>query len=125
MYPWTTVLLSESERIDLANAYVALSNAHKVEFIIPMFSEKGTYRSAHVGEFKGRAAIGYMMSDFFTRFPDVRWNVPAYRCIGKSTIEFDFEMTATEELTGSQIERRGIEEIEFSDDGLIFRLEVK
>lgn len=90
-----------------------------------MFSGEATYRSAHVGEFKGRKAIGEMMSEFFSRFPDVRWNVLAYRYIGKSVVEFDFVMTAAEALTGNHIKRKGVEEIEFTDEGLIKRLEVK
>jgi hypothetical protein len=117
--------MSETERIELAKAYVALSNAHRLEFILPMFADKATYHSPHVGEFEGRDAIGEMMANFFARFPDVRWNVLEYRCTEKGVARFKFEMFATEALTGKSIERRGAERIEFTDEGHISRLEVK
>lgn len=117
--------MRESECIDLAAAYVALSNAHKVELITPMFVENGTYRSAHVGTYTGRKAIGDMMSDFFSRFPDVHWDVSTYRNTGERVVEFSFQMTATEAANGNRIERKGVEEIRFSDDGLILHLEVR
>ena len=117
--------MRESEYIDLAVAYVALSNAHKVELITPMFAENSTYRSAHVGTYTGRQAIGDMMSEFFSRFPDVRWHASTYRSTGERVIEFSFQMTATEAANGNRIERKGVEEIQFSDDGLILHLEVR
>ena len=103
---------------------MALSNAHDLERILPMFSDNALYRSSNVGEFKGRVAIGEMMADFFCRFPNVYWNVGEYHCAGNGEVEFEFVMSATEALTGKGIERLGRERIEFADDGLISRLEV-
>jgi hypothetical protein len=117
--------MNESEQIESAKAYVALSNAHRLEFILPMFADGATYHSPHVGEFIGRNAIGEMMADFFSRFPDVRWNALEYRCTEKGVVRFKFEMFATEALTGKSVERRGTERIEFTDEGHISRLEVK
>ena len=117
--------MNESEQIELAKAYVALSNAHRLEFILPMFADKAVYHSSYVGEFKGRSAIGEMMADFFSRFPDVHWNVLEYRCSREKVVGFEFVMTATESRTGDRLERQGLEEIEFTDEGLISRLEVK
>ena len=117
--------MNESEQIELAKAYVALSNAHRLDYILPMFADEAIYHSSYVGEFKGRNAIGEMMADFFSRFPDVRWSVQEYRHTGIGVVGFEFVMTATEALTGNRIERQGPEEIEFSDDGSINRLEVK
>jgi len=116
--------VKESEQIDFARAYVALSNAHDLERILPMFADNALYRSSNVGEFKGRDAIGRMMSDFFDRFPNVYWSVEEYRCAGAAAVVFDFAMTATEPLTGESIERLGLERIEFTGEGLIERLEV-
>lgn len=115
----------ESEQINLAKAYVALSNAHRIDLILPMFARNGTYHSVHVGEFKGRDSIGEMMSGFFERFPDVIWEVTEYRHSGTSAVSFDFVMNATEAATGNHLERRGEEQIDFTDDGLISRLEVR
>ncbi|MDH3316127.1 MAG: nuclear transport factor 2 family protein [Gammaproteobacteria bacterium] len=117
--------MNETEQIELAKAYVALSNAHRLELILQMFADKATYQSPHVGEFKGRDAIGEMMADFFSRFPDVRWNAREYQCTEKGVVVFKFEMVATEALTGKNIERGGVERIEFTDGGSISYLEVK
>jgi hypothetical protein len=113
------------ERTELAKAYVALSNAHQLSLILPMFTEQSIYHSVHTGEFKGRDAIGKMMGDFFSRYPDVCWRVPEYRSAGSSAMEFEFVMTATEALTGKRLERKGTEQIEFSDEGFIVYLEVR
>ena len=42
--------MNDLERIDLAKAYVALSNAHRSELIVPMFAHGGMYRSSNVGK---------------------------------------------------------------------------
>ena len=127
--------MNASERIELAKAYVALSNAHRLALILPMFADQATYHSPHVGEFKGKAAIGEMMADFFSRFPDVHWNACEYTCkhwnaceytcAAHAAVEFEFQMAATEAQSGKKIERGGSERIEFTDEGYILRLEVR
>jgi len=113
------------ETTELAKAYVALSNAHQIALIMSMFTVQSVYHSVHTGEFKGREAIGTMMANFFSRYPDACWRVPEYRSTGDKTIEFDFIMTATEALTGKRLERKGTEQIVFSDEGSIVYLEVR
>ena len=117
--------MNASEQIEMAKAYVALSNAHRLEFILPLLAEQAVYHSAYVGTFEGRPAIGEMMTGFFARFPDGYWTVPEYRWVGDGTVEFAFVMTATEASTGQAIERRGIETLAFTDDGRMARLEVR
>jgi len=112
------------EQIELAKAYVALSNAHAIRFILPMFTDSANYQSSSVGEFAGRKAIGEMMAGFFERFADVHWDVGSYRHVENNLVEFKFIMTATEAQSGDRIERRGLEQIEFSDDGFISRISV-
>jgi nuclear transport factor 2 (NTF2) superfamily protein len=116
--------MNEVEQIELARAYVALSNAHKLDFVLPMFAVDAVYYSAFTGEFEGQDAITEMMTKFFTKFPDVRWMVEEFWYIGEQTVGFEFVMTATEQSTGSRFERQGVEKIEFTDAGLIRRLEV-
>lgn len=117
--------MTEVEEIELAKAYVAMSNAHRLALIAPMFVEQAVYSSSNVGEFTGRSAIKKMMADFFSRFPDVYWKVPEYRRVAKGVVEFPFAMTAAESSSGNSIEREGLERIEINGDGLICRLEVK
>ena len=117
--------LKQSEAIELAKAYVALSNAHALRFIFPMFVESGIYQSSSVGSYHGRSDIENMMTGFFAGFPDVFWQVPEYRYVNERLVEFDFVMTATNAQSGEQIERKGLESIQFSDDGFISRIQVE
>lgn len=116
--------VNDSERAELATAYVALSNAHATELIRAMFEQTTTYHSSNVGSFEGPHAIGEMMTGFFTRFPDVHWNVQEYRSSADETVEFEFLMTATEASTGQRIERKGLERIAFTHTGHISRIDV-
>lgn len=116
--------IDPTEQAALARAYVALSNAHRVDLILPMFADTVVYVSANVGRFEGGEAIGDMMTGFFSRFPDVGWDVREYRCVEDGAIEFDFVMTATDAETAEAIERKGRETIAFTNDGFISRIEV-
>ncbi|MDV7392401.1 nuclear transport factor 2 family protein, partial [Arthrospira platensis SPKY1] len=109
--------MNPTERIELAKAYVALSNAHRLDLVLPMFAAEATYRSTYVGEFAGKPAIGRMMAEFFARFPDVYWEVSAYRERGANAVEFAFVMTATEAATGQAVRRQAVETLEFTDAG--------
>ena len=117
--------MNHSEQIELSKAYVALSNAHRVELILPMFAESIHYDSSNVGSFKGKDAIEEMMTEFFTGFPDVRWDIVDYQMIEKGLVGFEFIMTATDIANGQTIERVGLEQIEFTDEGLISCITVK
>ena len=116
--------MTEIETIELANAYVALSNAHRVDLISKMFSSAAVYTSSAVGEFIGPDAIGDMMQGFFARYPDAFWLAENYRC-DSNRVTFDFGLQATEATSGEHLQRQGIERIEFDEFGLIKRLEVK
>ena len=116
--------MTESELVALSKAYVALSNAHRLEFISPMFSLGAVYRSSAVGEFSGKAEIENMMRSFFAKFPNVHWRAKDYRVAENNTVQFDFTMTATNVETGEVIQRTGIEKIQYNIDDLICYLEV-
>jgi len=116
--------VNPAEQIALARAYVALSNAHRVDFILPMFTDAVTYLSTNVGRFEGGDAISGMMTGFFARFPDVAWDVREFRYVGDGMVEFDFVMTATDGETGEPVEREGLETIAFTDEGFVSRIEV-
>jgi hypothetical protein len=116
--------VNESELIDLTRAYVALSNAHRREFIVPMFEQNAVYFSAYVGEFRGRDSIAKMRGGFFARFPDVCWHVEDYHFLGGKTVRFNFTMTATDLQGPEPIKRSANERIKFNERGYIEFLEV-
>ena len=116
--------MTEIELSELAHAYVALSNAHRVELIRPLFATDAIYHSSAVGEFQGVDAIIDMMRAFFTRYPDAFWLCEHFRC-ELNRVSFDFSLQASDAQSGEQLQRSGIERIEFDDQGLIKRLEVK
>ena len=115
--------MTDTELLELAKAYVALSNAHCVDLIGQMFNDDSIYSSSAVGQFNGRIAIQEMMSGFFERFPDVYWQVANYHCTNNK-VTFNFTMTATEANTSEPLEREGAESIEFNASGIIKILEV-
>ena len=116
--------MTEIEISELAHAYVALSNAHRVDLIRPMFAADAIYHSSAVGEFRGVDAIIDMMRTFFTRYADAFWLCEHFRC-EENRVSFDFSLQASDTHDGVQLQRSGIERIEFNDQGLIKRLEVK
>jgi limonene-1,2-epoxide hydrolase len=116
--------MTETETIELARAYLALSNAHRVDLIQSLFAADAVYSSSAVGEYQGPAAIAEMMRAFFARYPDVRWQCENYRCTS-NRVSFDFELRASDAQSGEQLRRSGIETIEYNADGRIERLDVK
>ena len=116
--------MTDIEYIELARAYVALSNAHRTDLIQPLFAEQAIYRSSAVGEHRGASAIITMMQGFFARYADVFWECHNYRCTA-NRVSFDFELRATDAQDGSRLERGGVEHIEFDHHGLIQRLDVQ
>ena len=116
--------MTEIEISELARAYVALSNAHRVELIRPMFASDAIYHSSAVGEFHGVDAIADMMQAFFARYADAFWLCENFRC-EDNRVSFDFSLQASDTLGGALLQRNGIERIEFDAQGLIRRLEVK
>jgi len=116
--------MTDTELIELAKAYVALSNSHRVDLIMPMFAAGARYVSRAVGEHRGRAAIGDMMHGFFSRYPDVHWQATNYRCANHQ-VSFDFTMTANEATTGDGLERSGLEHFEFTADGSVKKITVE
>ena len=116
-------MLTQVEYLELAKAYVALSNAHHVELIQSMFTKTSTYRSSSVGEYQGDVAISEMMQDFFTAFPDVHWQATEYE-YQDTRVSFKFEMNATNAKTGEPLQRHGNESIEFDTIGRIRNLVV-
>jgi hypothetical protein len=115
--------MSEIETLELAKAYVALSNAHRSDLIKPMFNSESCYRSSAVGEYHGADDIIEMMRNFFIRFPDVHWQVPQFKC-ESTKVSFEFELLAHDAQTGESMERRGLEMIEFDASGCIQLLTV-
>jgi len=116
--------MTDTELIELAKAYVALSNSHRVDLIMPMFAAGANYTSTAVGEHRGRAAIGDVMHGFFNKYPDAHWHATSYRCVDHC-VSFDFTMTANAAATGDTLERRGLEQFEFTADGSIKKITVE
>ncbi len=115
--------MTDSEMIELAQAYVALSNAHRADLIAPLFAVEAVYRSGAVGEHRGRDAIMRMMRGFFADYPDVHWRAANYSC-DQRRVEFDFNLRATTQQ-GDVLERSGREVIVIDADGYIVELVVQ
>lgn len=116
--------MTDSELIALAKAYIALSNSHRVDLIMPMFAAGARYSSSATGKHRGRATIGDMMHGFFNKYPDAHWHATNFRC-EDHRVDFDFTLTATEASSGARLARSGSEQVEFTADGAIKKLTVE
>ena len=116
--------MTNIEQVEAAKAYVALSNAHRLDWISPMFDESASYYSALLGDFQGKTSIIDMMTSFFLRVPDVNWHVTSYRSLNGSIVEFEFLRTGTDVDSDKPVKAPGIERIFFSQEGFISRIEV-
>lgn len=117
--------MDSKKYIDLAKSYVALSNKHDLKQIMLMFEVDATYRSTYFGTFAGIEAINKMMVNFFSRFPDVYWEVVEYKQVKDATVAFAFVMTGTDAATGELVKRHGLEQISFASDGLVSHIDVR
>ncbi len=117
--------MTETEWTEMARAYIALSNAHKLEQILSLFEDDATYYSDYVGSFEGKAAIAMMMEAFFNRCPDIYWQVEKYQYTNsEGAVTFEFIRHATDRETGETISVAGKDIVRFSDRGLISRVDV-
>jgi hypothetical protein len=112
--------MKDYKLIELARAYVALSNAHHIEHVLSMFAAGASYSSTTAGNYRGRATIGDMMHAFFSRHPDVYWDARDYRC-DDHRVSFDFTMTADD----GGIRKSGVEHLDFTADGSIKKVTVE
>ena len=110
---------------DLARLYVEQSNRHVLDDVFPLFDPEATYRSSQFGLFEGLDQIRDMMTGFFATFPDVHWTVDDYRAESDDSASFEFTMQASHAETGQPVERRGLETITFTEEGLIRHIEVE
>ena len=115
--------MTDTELIEMARAYVALANAHRVDLILSLFAAGASYSSNALGNFRGRAAIGDAMHGFFAKYPDVSWQADDFRC-SQNRVSFKFEMHASAAADGVPLERRGLEHIDFTAEGSIKKIEV-
>lgn len=112
--------MTDIELIELAKAYVALSNSHRVDLILPMFAAGAVYSSSNAGEFRGRAAIGDDTHTFFGKHPDAHLQAKNFRC-DDHRVSFEFTLTADD----GQMRRHGVEHLDFTADGSIKKVTVE
>ena len=117
--------MDRQKAADLARLYVERSNRHVLDEVFPLFDPEATYRSSQFGLFEGLVQIRDMMTGFFATYPDVHWTVDDYRAESDDSASFEFTMRASNAETGQSVERRGLETITFTEEGLIRHVEVE
>lgn len=98
--------------IQLAENYIALSNAGNLSSIWNCFAADATYQSSQLGTFEGLSEIQAMMRGFYQKYAQPHWEVEHYRKLDYDTVEFSFQMTGRDS-SGKDIHRRGVERIQF------------
>lgn len=120
--PANEASMTHTELIELARAYIALFNSHRIDLVLSMFAAGANYASDAGSKYRGRAAIADMMHVFFTNNPDVYWQASNFRC-DDHRVSFDFTMNAGD--GDDAVRRRGVEHIDFTADGSIKRVTVE
>lgn len=105
--------------INLAQDYVAASNAHDLTRVEALFADDAIYRSSGVGQHIGVSTIIDMMRTFFEANSDVHWGASNFRHLDNRGVEFDFTIT----LGGKS--SSGVERLYFTADNTIRLIEVE
>lgn len=116
--------MTDTELIELAKAYVALSNSHRTDLMMQMFAAGARYTTTTGGVFRGRAAITDMTKGYFKRYPNAHLHATNYQC-ADDRVSFDFTMKADDASSGEAIEHSGNEQFEFTADGSIKKITVE
>lgn len=111
--------------VERAERYHAALNQFDAGVIGPMFDAAATYVSPSVGTLTGRDAIMAAMTGYFTEFPGQVAEDERIAQTGPLTVTCDWRLSAVSATTGQISQRRGVETIVFSPQGLIVAIVVE
>ncbi len=77
------------------------------------------------GAIEGRSAIIAAFTAYFAEYPDQHAADDSIVALGPRMARSEWWLTATARSTGKPIQRRGIETIEFDEQGRIKRVEIE
>jgi hypothetical protein len=113
-------LMSDKQQSDASNHvlaaknYVEMSNKHLVDECIKLMHFDAEYESSAVGGYKGVNSIREMMTSYFSKFPNVHWDVKEYVHSG-NCVSFEFLRTGCTNAEGKPVTAYGKEDIHFLD----------
>ena len=116
--------MKSTELTELAKAFVALSNAHRMDLVMGLFAAGARYSATSGNEHRGRAAIGDMLNKLRADYPDIYWQSDNFRC-DDHRVSFDFTVRASATDDNPALERRGSEHIDYTADGAIKKIDVE
>lgn len=116
--------MSKLPLADLAWLYTERCNRHAQEEMIGMYEWGISYHSNQYGAVTGLPEVSRLSSVFFETYPDAHWKVDKVDVLSEDTTQFDFIMRGTDQETGKRVERKGTEQLRFSDFGLITHIDV-
>ncbi len=106
----------------IARDYFESSNKAKLSVIRTMFSENATYSSVATGLYYGVDDIMTMITDFFSQYKALHWNINELNVITDYIVEIQFSFKATDQ-SDKHITRTGIEKLVI-DGGKIRHIEI-
>lgn len=116
--------MSKLPLTDLSWLYTERCNRHAQDEMSGMCEWGITYHSSQYGAVTGLSDVSRLSGVFFETYPDAHWKVEKVEALSENTTQFDFVMCGTDRQTGKPVERRGTEQLRFSDFGLIAHIEV-
>ena len=103
--------------LDVTRQYFELSNRRDLEKIFSMFSEDATYSSENTGLYFGLEDIRSMVTNFYSNFPYLHWEIHSIEETTPNIAEVVFTLTA-KDTSGNEIIRPGIERVVVVDEEL-------
>lgn len=111
--------------VSIVERYHAALNAFDPAVIAPLMAPEAEYHSPSVGVIAGRDQIIAAMRGYFAEYGDQVATDDKVERVKPDVVRCVWHLKATAKSTGEPYERRGIEHITLTPDGLILRVEVQ
>lgn len=114
-----------NDPLSIVQRYHAALNAFDPAVITPLMAPEAEYHSPSVGVIAGRDQIISAMRGYFAEYGDQVAADDKVELVKPNVVRCEWRLKATAKSTGEPYERRGIEHVTLTPDGLILRVEVQ
>lgn len=114
-----------NDPVSVVERYHAALNAFDPAVIAPLMAPEAEYHSPSVGVIAGRDQIIAAMRGYFDEYGDQVATDDKIELVKPHVVRCVWRLKATARSTGQPYERRGIEHVTVTPEGLILRVEVQ
>lgn len=114
-----------NDPVSIVERYHAALNAFDPALVAPLMAPEAEYHSPSVGVIAGRDQIIAAMRAYFAEYGDQIAMDDTVEHVRPNVVRCVWRLKATAKSTGEPYERRGIEHVTLTPEGLILRVEVE